>query len=55
MTVSSGIQLDGQVLYERQKDLRARHDVLPAPQIVAAPLQVPENIGSCLLYTSRCV
>ena len=48
MTVSSGIQLDGQVLYERQKDLRARHDVLPAPQIVAAPLQVPENIGSVL-------
>lgn len=48
MTHASGLQLDGQCLYERQKDLRAQQGYLPAPQIVAAPLHVPENIGSVL-------
>lgn len=43
-----GEQLDSQALYERQKTLRARQTYLPGPTIVAAGLQVPENIGSVL-------
>gem|GEM_PF-282502 len=43
-----GEQLDSRVLYERQKTLRARQTYLPGPMIIAAGLQVPENIGSVL-------
>ncbi len=43
-----GEQLDGQILYERQKRVRARQTYLPGPTIVAAGLQTPENVGSVL-------
>ncbi len=43
-----GEQLDSKSLHERQKKYRAEHSYLPAPIIVAAQLQVPENIGSVL-------
>jgi tRNA G18 (ribose-2'-O)-methylase SpoU len=43
-----GEQIDGQLLYERQKELRVSEIYLPAPSVVAAGLQVPENIGSVL-------
>ena len=43
-----GEQLDSQVLYERQKALRAGKKYFPAPTIIAAGLQVPENMGSVL-------
>lgn len=49
MTYTSGVQLDGQLLYERQKEAHAyQQGFLPAPAIVAAPLHIPENIGSVL-------
>lgn len=44
--VAVGEQLDSQLLYERQKKLRVSHYFLAAPTIVAAGLQVPENVGS---------
>ncbi len=43
-----GEQLDGQILYERQKRVRASQTYLPGPIIVAAGLQTPENVGSVL-------
>ncbi len=44
-----GEQLDGKILYERQKQLRASQTPqVPAPSVVAAGLQTPENIGSVL-------
>ena len=43
-----GEQLEGQELYERQKALRTVRSFLPGPTIVAAGLQVPENIGAVL-------
>ena len=43
-----GEQLDSKVLYERQKALRAGQTYLPGPIIIAAGLQIPENIGSTL-------
>jgi tRNA G18 (ribose-2'-O)-methylase SpoU len=43
-----GLQLDGQLLYERQQVLRAQGRFPPAPQIVAAQLQAPDNIGGVL-------
>jgi len=44
----AGEQLEGQELYERQKALRATPPFPPGPTIVAAGLQVPENIGAVL-------
>ncbi|MBI3763961.1 MAG: TrmH family RNA methyltransferase, partial [Chloroflexi bacterium] len=44
----AGEQLEGQVLYERQKEMRGAGAYLPGPPIVAVGLQVPENIGSVL-------
>ena len=44
----AGEQLEGQELYERQKALRARQPFSPGPTIVAAGLQVSENIGAVL-------
>jgi tRNA G18 (ribose-2'-O)-methylase SpoU len=41
-----GDQLEGQVLYERQKHVRQSKIYLPGPTILAAGLRVPENIGS---------
>lgn len=46
--VSVGEQLDSQLLYERQKMFRVSQTSLPGPTIIAAGLQVPENIGSVL-------
>jgi len=46
--VSVGEQLNSQLLYERQKTLRVSQTDLPGPTIIAAGLQVPENIGSVL-------
>ncbi|MEP7200940.1 MAG: TrmH family RNA methyltransferase, partial [Chloroflexota bacterium] len=43
-----GEQLDGKVLYERQKQRRATHAITPAPTIVAIGLEVSENIGGVL-------
>lgn len=43
----AGEQLEGYVLYERQKQLRARQ-IPPAPVIVAVGLSVPENMGAVL-------
>jgi len=43
-----GQQLDGQILYERQKQVRASQTYLPGPLIVAAGLQTPENVGNVL-------
>ncbi len=43
-----GEQLDSQTLYERQKALRASQTHKPAPAIIAAGLEIPENIGSTL-------
>jgi tRNA G18 (ribose-2'-O)-methylase SpoU len=48
MSNTSGTQLEGSVLYERQKVLRAQERFPPAPQIIATQLQVPDNIGSVL-------
>lgn len=44
----AGEQLDSQLLYERQKMLRASQTYFSGPTIIAAGLQVPENIGSVL-------
>ncbi len=44
----SGIQLEGQELYERQKKLRSQMLYPPAPRIIAVNLQVPDNLGSVL-------
>jgi tRNA G18 (ribose-2'-O)-methylase SpoU len=44
----TGEQLEGQELYARQKALRAGQSFLPGPTIVAAGLQVSENIGAVL-------
>ncbi|MBI3243999.1 MAG: TrmH family RNA methyltransferase [Chloroflexi bacterium] len=44
----AGEQLEGQELYKRQKALRAGRLLLPGPTIVAAGLQVSENIGAVL-------
>lgn len=46
--ISVGEPLDSQLLYERQKTLRVSQTELPGPAIIAAGLQVPENIGSVL-------
>ena len=43
-----GEQLDGKVLYERQKTLRASQKISPAPIIVATRFKVSENIGVLL-------
>lgn len=43
-----GKQLDSQVLYERQKQLRESGMILPGPTIVAAGLTTPENMGMVL-------
>jgi tRNA G18 (ribose-2'-O)-methylase SpoU len=43
-----GEQLAGQLLYERQRALRERLRFPPAPQIVAAQLHAPDNIGAVL-------
>jgi len=43
-----GEQLEGPVLYARQKALRDAANSPPGPTIVAADLQVPENMGSVL-------
>lgn len=43
-----GEQLDSQILYERQKELRASGTIVPGPAIVAMGLQVPENLGMVL-------
>jgi tRNA G18 (ribose-2'-O)-methylase SpoU len=43
-----GEQLAGQLLYERQRALREQRRFPPAPQIVAAQLHDPENIGAVL-------
>ncbi|NTW96999.1 MAG: TrmH family RNA methyltransferase [Oscillochloris sp.] len=48
MMPTAGVQLDGQVLYERQKALRAHPRFPPAPQIVAVQLHAPDTIGSVL-------
>ncbi|MEI7769307.1 MAG: TrmH family RNA methyltransferase [Chloroflexales bacterium] len=45
---ASGVQLEGQILYERQRALRAERRFPPAPQIVAAQLRAPDNIGGVL-------
>jgi len=44
----SGIQIDGQDLYEQQKARRTARKYPLAPTIVAINLQVPDNIGSVL-------
>ncbi|WP_129628737.1 TrmH family RNA methyltransferase [Candidatus Oscillochloris fontis] len=41
-------QLEGQELYERQKQLRSQMLYPPAPRIIAANLQIPDNLGSVL-------
>ena len=46
--ISVGEQLNSQLLYERQKAFGASKTHLPAPTVVAAGLQVPENVGSVL-------
>jgi tRNA G18 (ribose-2'-O)-methylase SpoU len=43
-----GEQLEGQILYERQKRLQQAEIHAAGPAILAAGLQVPENIGSVL-------
>lgn len=43
-----GSQLDSQVLYERQKQLRESGSITPGPAIVAVGLRVPENLGMVL-------
>ncbi len=43
-----GQQLDGRILYERQKRMRENQTHLPGPLVIAAGLQTPENIGSIL-------
>jgi tRNA G18 (ribose-2'-O)-methylase SpoU len=43
-----GAQLDGQKLYEQQKDRRNSSCYFSAPLVVADSLQIPENIGSIL-------
>lgn len=48
MTNYSGIQLEGQELYERQKKVRSQILYPPAPRIIATNLQVPDNLGSVL-------
>lgn len=46
--VPIGEQLDSRTLYARQKKYRTKHNYLAAPVIIAAGLQVPENLGSVL-------
>lgn len=41
-------QLDSQLLYERQKQLRESGTITPGPAIVAVELRVPENLGMVL-------
>lgn len=48
VNLSVGEQLEGQVLYQRQKEQRDTGTHLAGPAIVAVGLQVPENIGSVL-------
>ena len=43
-----GQQLEGQILYERQKVLRALQPYPAAPTIIATNLEMPDNIGSVL-------
>lgn len=43
-----GKQLDGQILYERQKRLRESGEIMPGPAIVAVGLRAPENLGMVL-------
>jgi tRNA G18 (ribose-2'-O)-methylase SpoU len=45
---SAGKQLDGQVLYERQKASLAAKAHVPGPTIIAFNLQVNENMGGVL-------
>ena len=45
---SVGKQLDSQLLYERQKALRASKTYFPAPAVVVVGLQVAENVGGVL-------
>lgn len=45
---TTGIQIDGQALYEQQKSRRTNRKYPSAPTIVATNLQVPDNIGSVL-------
>jgi len=48
ISTKTGDQLDGQLLYERQKTIRSHQTYPPGPRIAAAGLQVPENMGSVL-------
>lgn len=45
---TAGKQIDGQTLYERQKQLRAANHAGDAPVIIAVDLQASANIGSVL-------
>ena len=45
---TAGKQLDGQTLYERQKQLRAANHAGDGPIVIAVDLQASENIGSVL-------
>jgi len=45
---SVGEQLDSHLLYARQKKFHTEHRYQTAPIIIAAGLQVPENLGSVL-------
>jgi len=43
-----GEQLEGQILYENQKQIRSDLEYLAAPTVIATDLKVAENIGSVL-------
>lgn len=45
---NAGHQLDSQILYERQKQLRESRTIAPGPAVVAVGLRVPENLGMVL-------
>ena len=45
---AAGEQLDGRLLFERQKGLRASQTFAIGPVIIAAGLQLAENMGSVL-------
>lgn len=46
--MTAGIQIDGQTLYERQKQIRAVNHAGDGPVIIAVDLQASANIGSVL-------
>lgn len=48
MRHNPGIQLEGQELYKRQKQLRSQTQYPLAPRIIATHLHVPDNLGSVL-------